>query len=64
MNLEKGKRMNKIPYLLLVILLCGCVTINTSKKIDLVPDKIEARYKTDDHFHGTGYEFTTGWVIK
>lgn len=57
--------MNKIIYLALVLLTtCGCFTFNTDKRLDLVPDKLEARYKTDDSFHGTGYEFTTGWIIK
>ena len=42
----------------------SCITFNTHKNLDLIPDKIEARYKVDTDFNGTGYEFTAGWNIK
>ncbi len=40
------------------------MTVNTSKRLDIIPDKVEARYKTDNHFDVSGYEFTMGWSVR
>jgi len=57
--------MIKVVITGLAILFCsGCVMMNTQKRLDLTPDGMETRYKTDQDFNGTGYEFTVKWGWK
>ena len=48
----------------MILLNTGCLTANYSKRLDIVPDKIDAKYKTDQDFNGSGYEFCIGWNVK